>query len=149
MTDFKEHIAKNIVIEELATTPTENHYVEIVERKGLGHPDTICDKIMNQISINLTDQYLKKVGVDPETGELDIDRIVTGITASQRSRIITVREVLSDLENRFGENIPINEIFSEAGERGLDEVKIEEIIDKMKREGEIFEPKHGFIRRLK
>jgi replicative DNA helicase Mcm len=100
-------------------------------------------------SINLVTFYLKKVGVDPETGELDIDRIVTGITASQRSRIITVREALADLESKFGDNIPVNEVFSEAEDRGLERSKTEEIIDKMKREGEIFEPKHGFIRRLK
>ena len=63
MTTFKEHMIKNIVVEGLNNIPTESQYVEIVERKGLGHPDTICDKIMNQISINLTDEYLKKVGV--------------------------------------------------------------------------------------
>jgi len=100
-------------------------------------------------AINLVTYYLKKVGVDPETGELDIDRIVTGITASQRSRIITIREILTDLEAKFGENIPVSEIFSEATERGLDEAKTEEIVDKMKREGEIFELKHGFFRRLR
>lgn len=30
---------------------------------GLGHPDTICDSIMNQISINLSQEYLKRIGV--------------------------------------------------------------------------------------
>ena len=63
MTSSEEHMAKNIIVEKLAKTPTESQHVEIIERKGLGHPDTICDKIMNQISINLTDEYLKKVGV--------------------------------------------------------------------------------------
>jgi hypothetical protein len=29
------------------------HDVEIVERKGLGHPDTICDLVMEEISLAL------------------------------------------------------------------------------------------------
>lgn len=37
-------------------------YVEIVERKGIGHPDTICDSIMDKISVELSKEYLKRVG---------------------------------------------------------------------------------------
>lgn len=53
---------RNLVVEELRQVPTGEHKVEIVERKGIGHPDTICDSIMNQLSINLCEQYLKNFG---------------------------------------------------------------------------------------
>jgi S-adenosylmethionine synthetase len=53
---------KNIVVEEIGHSPIESQKVEIVERKGLGHPDTICDLVMNQISVELCTEYLKKVG---------------------------------------------------------------------------------------
>lgn len=36
--------------------------VEFVERKGLGHPDSICDSIMEAISVALSRTYLKDVG---------------------------------------------------------------------------------------
>ncbi len=36
--------------------------LEIVERKGVGHPDHICDAIMNDVSVALSQQYLKKYG---------------------------------------------------------------------------------------
>jgi len=62
MVGNEKHIVKNIVVEGLSNTAVEEQRVEIIERKGLGHPDTICDKIMNQISINLSQEYLKKVG---------------------------------------------------------------------------------------
>jgi S-adenosylmethionine synthetase len=39
--------------------------VEIVERKGLGHPDTICDLIVDQLSIRLSQIYLKEFGTIP------------------------------------------------------------------------------------
>jgi S-adenosylmethionine synthetase len=39
------------------------HEVEIVERKGLGHPDSICDAIMERVSIELSREYLREFGV--------------------------------------------------------------------------------------
>jgi len=41
---------------------SQEEKVEIVERKGIGHPDTICDSIMESISIALSQEYLKKAG---------------------------------------------------------------------------------------
>ena len=54
---------QNIVVEKLHSIPVSEQRIEIVERKGIGHPDTICDSIMNQISINLSHTYLKKYGL--------------------------------------------------------------------------------------
>ena len=36
--------------------------LEIVERKGVGHPDHICDAVMNDVSVALSQQYLKRYG---------------------------------------------------------------------------------------
>jgi len=36
--------------------------MEIVERKGLGHPDTICDMVMESVSVALAQAYLKRFG---------------------------------------------------------------------------------------
>ena len=54
---------RNIEIEELGATPITERKVEVVERKGLGHPDYICDSIMNQVSINLCREYLDRFGM--------------------------------------------------------------------------------------
>ncbi|MDE3041272.1 MAG: methionine adenosyltransferase [Nitrospirota bacterium] len=35
---------------------------EIVERKGLGHPDTICDAVMEEVAVELAQAYLKLCG---------------------------------------------------------------------------------------
>lgn len=53
---------RNIVVEDLRQTPLEKQRIEIVERKGLGHPDYMCDAVMDQISIGLSKEYLKKAG---------------------------------------------------------------------------------------
>ncbi|MCD6575613.1 MAG: minichromosome maintenance protein MCM [Nanoarchaeota archaeon] len=99
-------------------------------------------------AIRIMKYCLQKVGMDTETGELDIDRIVTGITASQRNRIMIVREIIRDLEGRYGANVPLADVIDAAKAKGIEEARIEEIIEKMKRSGELFEPKHGVIRRM-
>jgi len=53
---------KNIIAEQLQQIPIAKQKIEIVERKGIGHPDTICDSIMNEISIELCKIYMEKVG---------------------------------------------------------------------------------------
>jgi S-adenosylmethionine synthetase len=53
---------RNIAIEELRAREVYRQKVEVVERKGVGHPDYICDAIMEQISVNLNQEYLKDFG---------------------------------------------------------------------------------------
>jgi S-adenosylmethionine synthetase len=53
---------RNIRVTHLKQVPLERQKIEVVERKGLGHPDTICDSIMNEVSVNLSKEYLKQTG---------------------------------------------------------------------------------------
>jgi len=52
-----------LVVSELRQTPVGEQALEIVERKGLGHPDHICDAVMNEVSISLSREYIKRYGV--------------------------------------------------------------------------------------
>lgn len=52
----------NVLVNELRQLALDEKPMEICERKGLGHPDTICDSIMNQASIELSKRYLKRFG---------------------------------------------------------------------------------------
>ncbi len=51
-----------IHIQEIAGPTVGDLDVEIVERKGLGHPDTICDLVMEQISLALCRAYTERCG---------------------------------------------------------------------------------------
>ena len=53
---------RNIAIEELRASEIHRQKVEFIERKGVGHPDYICDAIMEQISVNLNQEYLENFG---------------------------------------------------------------------------------------
>ncbi len=55
-------MVRNILVERLHALPVEDQQVEIVERKGLGHPDSICDGIMEEVSRALVREYLERFG---------------------------------------------------------------------------------------
>ena len=55
-------VMRNIMVRELGQVPLEQQPMEIVERKGVGHPDSICDAMLNEISVALSKEYLKKFG---------------------------------------------------------------------------------------
>ena len=99
-------------------------------------------------AIEILTHCLMQVGIDPETGKIDIDRISTGITATQRSRIVVIREIVKDLDVKYNKLIPIEAIFEEASKKGYSKNQVEEALEKLKREAEIFSPKQNFVSKL-
>jgi S-adenosylmethionine synthetase len=53
---------RNIRVEPVVGRAVEDQEVEIVERKGIGHPDSICDGIAERVSQALARAYLDRVG---------------------------------------------------------------------------------------
>lgn len=51
-----------LVVEEFHGARVTEQQVEMVERKGTGHPDHICDCIMDSISVALSQAYLSEFG---------------------------------------------------------------------------------------
>ena len=52
----------DVEIEPIGHLPLAKRRMEYVERKGLGHPDSICDSVMESISIALSKEYLNATG---------------------------------------------------------------------------------------
>jgi len=99
-------------------------------------------------SIRLLKYYLSQVGVDPETGEFDIDRISSGITQSQRNKQKIIKDIITQLDTH-NEGASIELIIKEAKDKGIDADKCEEVIAKLKNTGDIFEPRNGFWKPMK
>ncbi|MBM4054611.1 MAG: methionine adenosyltransferase [Planctomycetes bacterium] len=51
-----------IIIEQTQELPVGKSSVEIVERKGAGHPDTLCDGVAEELSAAFSKYYLKHFG---------------------------------------------------------------------------------------
>ena len=62
MNSSKRKRMSGIIVEEAKQTSVEEQRIEFVERKGTGHPDSICDAIMENVSIALCREYLAAYG---------------------------------------------------------------------------------------
>ncbi len=51
-----------VIVEPYPGIPIVDQHIEIVERKGRGHPDSLCDSMMDAISVALSQAYLKEFG---------------------------------------------------------------------------------------
>ncbi len=93
-------------------------------------------------AIRLVRASLKQAGIDTETGKVDIDKIMVGVTKSQRDKINEILDIIRELEKEYGTAKKV-EIIERAEERGISERNADELIDKLKRDGNIYEPKYG------
>lgn len=96
-------------------------------------------------AIRLLEYCLRQVGVDCKTGELDIDLITTGISASKRNVLDSILRTLHKLEDSGSKIISLQEILLKTKELRLEDFDVEEALDKLEKRGDIFFPKNGFV----
>ena len=114
-----------VFIDELRQTPIEKQQLEIVERKGKGHPDSMCDAIMDSISVALCHEYTRRFGgilhhnVDKSllvAGEAEI-RFGGGVVKKPMLLVFGDRATIA----YEGEEIPIDELVVRAAKKWFKE----------------------------
>ena len=95
-------------------------------------------------AISLMEHCLKSVGIDPETGKLDIDKMLTGKFRSQWDKLASLSDLINTLCEQHGA-VPVKEILEKAQEKGIDPKDANRLLNEMKRRGEIYEPRLGYL----
>ncbi len=99
-------------------------------------------------AIRILKESLRQVGIDPETGKMDIDTIMVGTTSSTRSKIEILLEIIANLEDEHkGQAVAIEAIYEKAQESGINREFVERNIERMRQDGMLFQPKAGFVKR--
>ena len=75
--------------------------------------------------------------------KFDIERFTTKVSSIQRDKILLLKESIKKLERNYGKQIPIEVIREEI--RDLSDTDFQEAIEKLKKSGDIFQPKYGFV----
>ena len=91
---------------------------------------------------------LQQLSYDTETGKYDIDRAEGGTPSSQRHKINAIMDIVQNLEKKFGKMVPREEVTLSAHDEGIKESDAHALIDRLKTEGLLYEPKNGFIQRV-
>ncbi len=96
--------------------------------------------------LRIVDACLRQVAYDAESGSFDIDKLVTGVTKSQRDIIRSVKETVRNLSGESGGQAKIDEVIDILTQQGFSRDRIEYAIEQLKRGGELLEPRHGLIK---
>jgi replicative DNA helicase Mcm len=95
-------------------------------------------------AISIIDQYLRRVGTDRETGRFDIDIIATGISHSQHERMRLLLDIIQRLcVESEDKSVNRADIISEAEIQGIESRKVEETLDRLSRDGQIYKTPQG------
>ncbi|MEM0131561.1 MAG: minichromosome maintenance protein MCM [Saccharolobus sp.] len=89
-------------------------------------------------AINIMRLFLESVGVDIESGKIDIDTIMTGKPKSAREKIMRILEIIDSLTAN-SECAKIKDIIKEGQQIGIDKSNIEKFIIDMRKSGIVYE----------
>ncbi|MFX0210670.1 MAG: cell division protein, partial [Candidatus Hodarchaeota archaeon] len=98
--------------------------------------------------IRLMEQCMNQLGRDVETGRFDADRLMTGQSTRTRSKIVRIEEIAYRVERRSEEGGKVVDIVKEAEEQGLEERDVLKVIEDMKRDGLLYEPREGWVKKI-
>ncbi|BBG23958.1 Minichromosome maintenance protein MCM [Sulfuracidifex tepidarius] len=91
-------------------------------------------------AINIMRIFLENVGLDVESGKMDIDTIMTGKPKSARDKMTAVLEIINDISS-MEECAKLSKIEREAEKRSLDRDSVHKVVQDMKKSGLIYESK--------
>jgi replicative DNA helicase Mcm len=100
-------------------------------------------------AIRLVKKSLEETVTDPETGKIDIDIVTSGVTHSKQNSINTVLKIIKDFMAQENDMTPIEHIVTEGIAKGLDETKVMAALEDLERKGEIYKPRHHFVKPTK
>ena len=117
---------RNFQVEPLRTVHIEDQFVEMVERKGLGHPDSIADGVSESVSRALSRLYLDEFGriLHHNTDET---QVVGGASEPKFGGGVVTKPIYMLLVGRAtsevnGEKLPIHDTSIEAARKYVQSV---------------------------
>ncbi|NPA14273.1 MAG: methionine adenosyltransferase [Aquificae bacterium] len=113
----------NVFVSEMDFKPVYENPVEIVERKGTGHPDTICDNLAEELSVALCKLYLEEFGF-VQHHNVDKALLVGGVAEPRfgGGEIITPIEIYlvgRAIKEKDGKPLPVDELAIEVAKEWL------------------------------
>ncbi len=99
-----------------------------------------------QAAVRLMEESLRMVALDRITGKIDIDRLVSKMSASQRSSSDIIIKAIRDMESEGTSTVNKDALIQRAVSMGLPRERAEEVIEKLLAEGILYSPREGKIR---
>ncbi len=100
-----------------------------------------------EAAVRLMQESLRMVALDTTTGKIDIDRLVSKMSAAQRSSSDVILKAVKDMEAEGSPVVSEDALIQRVTAMGLSRERAEEVIKKLVAEGILFNPREGKIKR--
>jgi len=100
-----------------------------------------------EVAIEIIKECLNQVAYDPETGKYDIGKIMGQLPKSKYDKMDKILEIIKELSAISSDGLASeDDIIERASEFGISEKEVEELLEKLKRNAEIYSPKFGYYK---
>ena len=147
--EFKKLTQTNVEGRQFPISPRHVNVIKrLAEAKARVHLKKTVGKAEVDFAIDLIKESLKQSSIDPDTGKIDTFVVESGVTATQRNVMYVVKDKINEMSEKI-KNIPIEDLVEEVmGEGKFKVERVEESIEKLIREGVVYEVRNGFIRKI-
>ncbi len=108
--------------------------------------DVVTEKDAEE-AIRLMKFSLQQVAFDESTESIDIDRILVGKPRSQLEQMSKILDIIVELEKEEGGAVPTTKVIEVAEEEGIPRNFTKKVLDDLKNDGTIYEPRPGFVKK--
>ncbi|HIQ39428.1 MAG TPA: minichromosome maintenance protein MCM [Methanothermococcus okinawensis] len=100
-----------------------------------------------KVAVEIIEECLNQVAYDPETGKYDIGKIMGQLPKSKYDKMDKILEIIKELSALSNDGLASeDDIIERASEFGISEKEVEELLEKLKRNAEIYSPRFGYYR---
>jgi replicative DNA helicase Mcm len=96
--------------------------------------------------VKILEACLRKVGIDPETGFLDADIIASGTSKSTRDKTKSIKDIVREVCKEHQGLAPLETVLDLAEQAGIERDRAEGIVERLRRDGDLIEQRHGMLR---
>lgn len=130
--------------------PVTARQLEGLHRLAMAHARARHAEVVASIDVraatSLVRDSLRNVGIDPDSGELDVDMVETTTSEPQRSRISLLVSTVDELEDQHSAGAPRDRIIEELNEAGIERETAEGLIETQLDRGIIYETETNHFR---
>ncbi len=116
--------------------------IRLTEASARARLSPVATKSDADRAIAVMEHFLKTV-LSAEGSALDIDYITVGISTSIRNSLLTIREMMAELQKQSPNGFTVEELVAEGEKRGIAKDRVLRLMHEMERLNEVYEPKTG------
>ncbi|WP_253254750.1 minichromosome maintenance protein MCM [Methanofervidicoccus sp. A16] len=137
--------------EEDSPIPVTARQLEAIIRISEMHAKARLSKKVEEkdakVAIEIIEECLNQVAYDPETGKYDIGKIMGQLPKSKYDKMDKILEIIKELSALSNDGLASeDDIIERASEFGISEKEVEELLEKLKKNAEIYSPRFGYYR---